>query len=112
MSGLSGLGAWLLQRLSAVYLLVFMVLLAGVYAGAEATGHGALTHALGHPAVALAAALFVLSLLVHSWVGMRDVIIDYLRPAVIRLAALVLLATWLLVLGLWSFWLLIGVTFP
>lgn len=109
-SRLSGLGAWLLQRLSAVYLLFFLLLFATAWVVAPGGGHEALVAVLGRPLVALAAALSTASVLVHAWVGMRDVVLDYVHSAALRLTVLVLLATWLLVLGLWAAWLLLEVT--
>lgn len=111
-SRLSGLGAWLLQRLSAVYLLFFLLCFAIAWASTPASGYEALRAVLGQPLVALAAALSTASVLVHAWVGMRDVILDYVHPAALRLTMLVLLATWLAVLGLWAIWLLLGVILP
>ena len=110
--GLSGLGAWLLQRLSAVYLLIFPLLFVLEYRRLAGDDHAALVATLARPWVALAAGLCVFSLLTHAWVGMRDVVLDYVRPAALRLVLLVVLGGWLLVLGFWSAWLLLGVTLP
>jgi len=109
-SRLSGLGAWLLQRLSAVYLLGFLLLFTLAWAGAPDAGHEALAAALARPPLALAAALAMASLLVHAWVGVRDVILDYVHSAAWRLVALGVLATWLLSLAIWSAWILLKVT--
>jgi len=108
--GLSGLGAWLLQRLSAVYLLIFPVLFFLEYRQVEGKDHAALVATLARPWIALAAGLCAFSLLTHAWVGMRDVVLDYVRPAALRLVLLVVLGGWLLVLGFWSAWLLLGVS--
>jgi succinate dehydrogenase / fumarate reductase membrane anchor subunit len=41
-----------------------------------------------HPIVNVAAALFFVALSMHAWVGMRDVILDYLHKPVWRFTAL------------------------
>ena len=106
-SRLSGLGAWLMQRLSAVALLLFAVVL--VSSLPASIDHAAWRGFWGRPPVALATALFVAALLVHGWVGMRDVILDYVKPFALRLLMLMAVGGWLLALGLWSAWLLLEV---
>ncbi|MBK6006831.1 succinate dehydrogenase, hydrophobic membrane anchor protein [Ramlibacter ginsenosidimutans] len=53
------------------------------------------------PAVSAAAAVFFLALCSHMWVGLRDVLIDYARPAAVRNGLLALLAAALAVLAGW-----------
>jgi succinate dehydrogenase / fumarate reductase membrane anchor subunit len=38
----------------------------------------------------------------HAWVGLRDVVLDYVRPLALRFAVLALAATGLALLGLWT----------
>lgn len=100
---LSGLSAWLVQRLSAVYLM-FFTLLVFAWVINEPTVTFSIWHALfAHPVVAIATAMFILALLLHIWVGVRDVILDYAGHfAALRLTLLALLGAWLIVLGIWS----------
>ena len=100
--------AWLVQRASAVYLLLCVVsllvffLMRPVHSYAEWKGW------VARPAVTLGLALFFAALLAHMWVGLRDVLLDYARPAGLRRAVLWLVAlalcagaasmAWLLVL--------------
>ena len=93
----SGLGEWLLQRLSALYLAGFTVWL--VVWPANYLAWKAWMAAGG---VRLAFALFFLSVLVHAWVGMRSVFLDYLKPLWVRFVAQLLLAGGLLVLAFWA----------
>ncbi len=96
----AGLRAWLLQRISAVYLALYVIyfLLASPAAGGYAAWHAW----LGSPWPLLALALFFLALAIHAWVGVRDVIIDYVHHAGLRL--LLLSGVGLVLLGslLWS----------
>ncbi len=99
---LSGHRAFLLQRLSA------LVLLAGLAAGALRIAFGPpVTFAQWQAwsAQPLGAAILVvlsLALLAHAWVGIRDVILDYIHPSGLRLAALGGSAAGLVVLALWT----------
>jgi len=61
------------------------------------------------PVVWLATAAFILLMLLHAWIGLRDVILDYVRPVSARLTALVAVAVAFLLLGLWALWILIEV---
>lgn len=81
-----GLDMWLLQRASALYmaafLLVFLILLAVSGPRGYATWHGLFVPKL----MKLGALLFVASLLVHAWIGLREIFIDYVHFLVPRLA--------------------------
>ena len=81
-----GLGDWLVQRLTAVVMALYTVgfvtcLLVGppaTYADWKALFSGSF--------VRLATMFFVAALLYHAWVGMRDIVMDYVKPTGIRLA--------------------------
>ncbi len=91
-----GQRAWLVQRISALLLLVMIVF--GVlalpfappldFAAWRAFAGGV----LGGPLIAL---LFG-ALCAHAWVGMRDIVLDYIQPRGLRLAVLSLIAVVLL----------------
>jgi len=104
---LSGQRAWLLQRLTAVYAGVYTLIAIVVFIFWSPPDHATWQALVGHPVVALASAAFVVLMLLHAWVGLRDVILDYLRPASVRLSALALAGTGFLVLGLWALWILL-----
>ncbi|MFU8838919.1 MAG: succinate dehydrogenase, hydrophobic membrane anchor protein [Thiohalomonadaceae bacterium] len=107
---LSGLPAWLVQRLSAVYLALF-VLLALLWWWLARPNDYAAWHALfASLPVSIAVGMFVLALLLHAWVGMRNILLDYLgyRPG-LRLVMLSLLGASLLAMGVWALRILTGV---
>ena len=99
--GLSGLSAWLVQRASAVYMLVFIVYLIAHFGFDPPDSFGSWRAWIASPAVSLATGVFFCALLAHVWVGVRDVILDYVRPVAVRPPALAALAASLLVLGAW-----------
>ena len=65
---------------------------------------------VAHPAVNIALALFFASLLLHAWVGGRDVVMDYVKPYSLRFVVLVVLGSGLVAMGLWVMRILFMVT--
>jgi succinate dehydrogenase / fumarate reductase membrane anchor subunit len=47
-------------------------------------------------------ALFFITLMLHAWVGARDVILDYVKPYGLRLLVLICIGLFLLWLLLWA----------
>ena len=82
-----GIGDWLLQRLTAVVMAVYtMVVSIGVILVPPRTY--ADWKALFSPALfKIATMMFVAALLYHAWVGMRDILMDYIRATGVRLTA-------------------------
>ncbi|GMQ91398.1 MAG: hypothetical protein BMS9Abin11_0706 [Gammaproteobacteria bacterium] len=103
-----GIVEWLLQRLSAVYLTGFVVFVALKLILSPLSTFTAWQAWFYSDAVRLANALFLLCLLLHTWIGLRSVYIDYLRHTALRMAALLLTALGLLAAGFWGIGLLIG----
>jgi succinate dehydrogenase / fumarate reductase membrane anchor subunit len=97
-----GIGDWLLQRLTAVvmaaYTAVFVACMlmhppAG-YADWKALFSGAFFRA--------ATMLFAAALLYHAWVGMRDILMDYLKSTGLRLTMQVAVGIALLFYLVWA----------
>lgn len=98
----TALTGWVVQRASAVYMLVFMLIAVtslAVHPRSTFLEWSAWVHS---PIVSACSALFFLGLCCHMWVGLRDVFLDYARPALLRRALLVLLAAVLLGLAGWA----------
>ncbi|MEO8081552.1 MAG: succinate dehydrogenase, hydrophobic membrane anchor protein [Caldimonas sp.] len=98
---MSGLRAWLVQRISAVYMLVFLVLLLLHFLLDPPRTYGAWHGWVARPSIGVAILVFFGALIVHAWVGLRDVILDYVRPVAVRATALSLLGFALVALGFW-----------
>lgn len=102
----SGLRAWVFQRITAVYLALFFFAATFYFLGAGGAPFGSLQGyltwrgLLQNPAVSIATALFFLALLLHAWVGVRDIVMDYFGSATLRFTALVALGVTLWVAGL------------
>lgn len=107
MSLLSGQRAWLLQRITAVYAGLYVFLAIALLLARPPADHAAWLGLVTHPVVWLATAAFMVLMLLHAWVGLRDVILDYVRPFSVRLTALATTGIVFLLLGLWALWILI-----
>ena len=105
---LTGLRAWLMQRLTAVYLAGFTLFLLAHFAWDAPVSFDAWRNWLLSPVVRVATALFFVALLLHAWVGVRDVILDYVHPLAVRLSLLAALASGLLATGVWMLGVLLG----
>ena len=99
---LSGMKAWALQRLSAVYLGLYLIYFVGVLLLARPEGHAAWKQWLGQPLMSIATLVFVLALLLHTWIGVRDIFIDYVHPLSLRMVLMSLLLLSLIGFGLWA----------
>ena len=89
---LSGLRAWTVQRLSALYLLLFLAVVAVRALIAPPQDHLQWIGWWKPPWAAAAALLFFAALGLHAWVGARDVLLDYVKPRWLRSTLLALLA--------------------
>ena len=100
-SRFTGLRAWWVQRVSAVCMLVFLIFVLVSMAVHPLAGHAQWRAWVAQPGITLAVLLFFAALLSHMWVGLRDVLLDYAKPVVVRNALLALVAFGLIGLGVW-----------
>lgn len=97
-----GLGNYLLQRLTAVYLTLYTLFLIGLLLftrDLSYTGWASLFVPLWMKVVTLIA---LFALLYHAWIGVKDIWMDYVKPTGIRLALQTLTVLWLLFCAVWS----------
>jgi succinate dehydrogenase / fumarate reductase membrane anchor subunit len=97
----SGLGAWLVQRVTAVYMLLFVLAMTGFLLLYPKHSYAQWSGWVRQPVVAIATFVFFAALLSHLWVGLRDVLFDYARPAGLRRVLLAALALVLAGMALW-----------
>ena len=97
----SGLRAWMIQRISAAYLAGFFlyILFTLIFNGPDNWYEWRAW--LAHPMVNTGFGLFFLSLLFHAWIGVRDVIMDYISPFGLRLTVLILMGLTWAAMGIW-----------
>ena len=80
-----GLMDWLVQRLSAVVMAVYTLLVLAIVLWNGGIDYAMWTDLFGHGGFKLASFLFMVSLLYHAWIGVRDILMDYIKPAGMRL---------------------------
>lgn len=102
MSRHAGLHAWMLQRLSALYLAVYTLFLLLHFARQAPVDYQAWQNWVATPAVGISAALFFLALLLHAWVGLRDILMDYVHSLALRLSLTAILLLGLGACALWA----------
>lgn len=81
-----GLDMWLLQRASAIYMALFLVVFMALFLSAGPMGFDAWRGLFAPMAMKVAALLFVAALLTHAWIGLREIFIDYVHFLLPRLA--------------------------
>jgi len=99
---LTGLPAWLVQRLSALYLALFTLSAVVWWWWTPPLSYAAWHALFTAPLSGVAITMAFIALLLHSWVGMRDIILDYAgHHTGIRLLLLSLLGGWLIAMAVW-----------
>jgi succinate dehydrogenase / fumarate reductase, membrane anchor subunit len=98
----AGTGDWLLQRLTAVVMAAYtIVFVASVLANPPAA-YADWKAMFSGTFFRLATMLFVAALLYHAWVGMRDILMDYVHAMGLRLAMQVAVGLALLFYLAWA----------
>jgi len=97
-----GARAWLAQRATAVVLLVYTLLCLGLVLGAHSVDFDVWRELFSRQWMKLATLLALASALLHAWVGMRNIFMDYVKPLGVRLALYVVAICWLVACGAWS----------
>jgi succinate dehydrogenase / fumarate reductase membrane anchor subunit len=96
-----GVGGWLAQRVSAVVMAVYTVIILVVLVAHPPDGYVAWKALFAGAWMRAATLLFFASLIVHAWVGMRDILMDYIKPTGLRLTLEVLVILTLAVYAAW-----------
>ena len=92
---------WLAQRATAVIMALYTLLLLGIALYQGGIDYASWTALFAHPTFRIATLLFGLALFWHAWIGMRDIWMDYIKPAGLRLALEVLTVIVLFAYAAW-----------
>lgn len=103
-----GLRDWLIQRISAVVMAVYAAALVAWLLWQPYLGYDVWTALFSSQWMRSFTLLFLLNLYYHAWIGVRDIAMDYVKPAGIRLAIHVLVILALLLYTIWSVQILWG----
>lgn len=102
----AGLAAWLVQRAGAVYMLLFVLFFLVYFLLDPIHSYPEWRAWVAQPAMSVALFAFFVALLSHMWVGLRDVVFDYVQPARLRPLLVGVLGLGLAGLGVWLVWIL------
>jgi len=100
---LEGLRPWVIQRVSAVYIVLFILYTTYCFFTADVIAFEAWKDWLYNPFNTMVVGIFVIALLFHAWIGMRDVVLDYVHNIMLRIFILAMLVGVLIGSALWVF---------
>ena len=75
-----GLRSWLAQRVTAVIVAVYAVIAAGIVLSNQPLTYAVWRDLFAQGWMRVATLLFAVSLVWHTWVGVRDILMDYVKP--------------------------------
>lgn len=85
-----GMGSWLAQRITAVIMALYSVILLALFMDRRPADYAQWKALFSNGWMRMATLLFAASLVWHAWVGVRDIVMDYVKPDGLRLALQVL----------------------
>ena len=97
-----GLADWLLQRLTAVVMALYTLGLAACLLARPPASYADWRSLFAGNFARLATMFFVAALLYHAWVGMRDIVMDYVKPTGMRLGLQAVIGAALLFQLIWA----------
>jgi len=103
-----GLRDWLIQRITAVVMAAYCLVLSSYLLLAVHPDYDFWTALFSSEVVRTFTLLFLISLFYHAWIGVRDIVMDYVKPAGVRLVIHVLVILALLLYTIWSVQILWG----
>ena len=103
-----GLRDWLIQRITAVIMVIYTFVITGYLIIQPAIDYNAWTLLFSSNVVRTFTLLFLLCIFYHAWIGVRDIVMDYVKPAAVRLFLYVLVIITLMLYVIWSVQILWG----
>jgi succinate dehydrogenase / fumarate reductase membrane anchor subunit len=102
-----GLRDWLVQRVTALLMAAYVLLMAG-WLLLHSVDYSAWTGLFASNVVRSFSLLFLLAVYCHAWVGVRDIVMDYVKSAHLRLGIHVMVILALIMYAIWSVQILWG----
>ncbi len=103
-----GLHDWLVQRVTAAVMGIFSLVVAVYLLMQPSFGYDTWVELFSGNVMRTFSLLFLLSVFYHAWIGVRDIVMDYVKPAGIRLTIHVLVILALVLYLIWSVQILWG----
>jgi len=104
-----GLREWLIQRITAVLMALYSITLGGYLLMQPGLDYAAWTQLFSGQLMRTLTLMFLLSVYYHAWIGVRNIVMDYIKIDGIRLVIEVLTILALLLYVIWSVQILWGV---
>jgi succinate dehydrogenase / fumarate reductase, membrane anchor subunit len=98
----NGLRDWLIQRVTARLLLVYVLILTVFFILNPHPDFESWHGLFSHMWMKVISILFFLSLILHAWIGLWSVLTDYIKSYVLRMVLEVLMIVGLLACFIWS----------
>lgn len=90
-----GMGDWLAQRITAVVMVVYTVILMAAFFSARNFSYAGWAGLFAQSWMKVATLVALAAVFYHAWVGIRDIWMDYVKPTGLRLALQVFTIVWL-----------------
>jgi len=103
-----GLRDWLIQRISAVVMVLYVVAMIGYLLLQPRLNYDVWTGLFSSQTVRTFTMLFLMCFFYHAWIGVRDIVMDYVKLASVRLVLHVLVILALILYLIWSVQILWG----
>lgn len=97
-----GLRDWLSQRVTAVVMALFTIAVIVQVLLPGEMGYDKWAAIFSHQWMKVLTFITIVSLAVHAWVGMRDILMDYVKPVGARLTLQVVVIAWLVGCAGWA----------
>ncbi|MCC7006144.1 MAG: succinate dehydrogenase, hydrophobic membrane anchor protein [Ottowia sp.] len=91
-----GIKDWLIQRVTAVIMAIYTVVLFAAFMLAPNISYDSWAGLFAQQWMKVLTLLALLSLFYHAWIGVRDIVMDYIKPLAVRLALYMFSLLWLL----------------
>jgi len=99
---------WLAQRVTAVIMALFAIIIFGFFVIKGEISYQDWKALFSSQLFRVLALLFLISVYYHAWIGVRDVLMDYIKPTAIRVTLQVLVILSLVSFTIWSIAILWG----
>ena len=97
-----GFRDWLSQRVTAALMALFTLVVVAQVLMPGPMGYDRWAGMFSHQWMKVLTLVVILALLVHVWVGMRDIWMDYVKPVAVRLVLQVFTLVWLVGCAGWA----------
>ena len=99
---------WLAQRVTAVIMALFAIIIFGFFVIKSEISYQDWKSLFSSQLFRVLALLFLISVYYHAWIGVRDVLMDYIKPTAVRVTLQVLVILSLVSFTIWSIAILWG----